>query len=142
MKKDDATYADGSKEVEVVCENVSKTTPEKKKNVIPKMFDAQRTILKGKKVVGENSSPVVAEKNVKERTFNHEMPPPVIPPSPTSVDVVVDDSKLMELMDIAMSSARKGKKGESSASTDFSRSPVDNLIVEKDFDLYMFGLSM
>ncbi|KAM7250596.1 hypothetical protein ACFE04_022479 [Oxalis oulophora] len=150
MKKDDATSTDGSEgretvnleisdesgfqeeeeipdaETEVVCENVSDITPEKKTSVIPKMSAAQRTILKSKKVVEENSSPFVAEKNVKERSFNHDIHPPVIPPSPIYVDVVVDDTKLMELMNIAMSS----KKGESSASIEFSRSHVDKLIVE------------
>ncbi|KAM7266092.1 hypothetical protein ACFE04_019476 [Oxalis oulophora] len=40
---------------------------------------------------------------------NQEMPPPVISPSPSAVDVIADDSKLMELMDISMSSARKGR---------------------------------
>ncbi|KAM7275708.1 hypothetical protein ACFE04_017574 [Oxalis oulophora] len=124
MKKDDATSTDGSEdesdfqeeeetldtEAEVVCENVSEVTPEKGTKVIPTMSAAQRTILKGKKVVGENSSPVVVEKFVKKKSSNQEMPPPVIPPSPSSVDVIVDDSKLMELMDIAMSSARKGRK--------------------------------
>ncbi|KAM7269132.1 hypothetical protein ACFE04_024629 [Oxalis oulophora] len=154
MKKDDATSNDGNEgretvnleisnesdfqeeeetpdtEVEMVCENVSEVTPEKEKKAILKMSAAQKTILKGKKVVGENYSPIVVEKVVKEKSSNQEMPPLVIPPSPSSVDVIVDDSKLMELMDIAMSSARKGKKGESSTSTEFSGSPVDKLIVE------------
>ncbi|KAM7274933.1 hypothetical protein ACFE04_016799 [Oxalis oulophora] len=129
MKKDDATSADNcdtldleisdesdfqdkedqisDTETEVVYEKVSEISPEKKKNFIPKIHVAQRTILKRKKVVGENYFPIVAENDIKERTFNHEMHPHTIMPSPTSIDVVVDDNKLMELMDIAMSSARK-----------------------------------
>ncbi|KAM7261940.1 hypothetical protein ACFE04_021017 [Oxalis oulophora] len=104
MKKDDA-YSGESSEV------VSEITLERKITFIPKIPTIQRTVLKGKKVIEEHVSSVVSIKNVEEKKVSREKPPPL--PFPTfsftdkrHFDDVDDDSKLAELMDIAMSSAR------------------------------------
>ncbi|KAM7262120.1 hypothetical protein ACFE04_021197 [Oxalis oulophora] len=103
IKKDDAHSGESSEEI----------TVERKITFIPKILTIQRTILKGKKVIEEHVSSVVSIKNAKEKKVSREKPPP--PPLPFLIfsftdkrhfDVVDDDSKLVELMDIAMSSAR------------------------------------